>query len=607
MRSAAILMFATAAIAVGQCSYSVSPPEISIGPLEFTYTLRVYAAPNCGWNAQSQNPDWIQIIFGGTGIGDGSFAIRVRENLSPEPRSGTLRVGTATLYVSQSGATCNYTLSPTTARVGTAAGIATFFINSRCTWSARSDSSWVRLTAPGSSGITTGIGNGAVVYEFDQNTSVASRGASITIAPGVVFRLTQDGIICDVNFATSALTFGPGGGSDFINVISGCPWTAKPEVSWIRFEDAPTNIYAQGSGNGRIRFTVSPNPAISSRTGTVTVGNKVFTVVQGGGSCTYTVTPGFVNVPVNGGDSTFRVNTPDGCVWNAIPNFPWVSVLPAAGSGPTTVTLSAAFNNTGVERSAVVTLQGTTFGVVQSADPAPSIFAVLNAASLQPTAIAPGQITIIRGTRLGPANTVDAVVNFDTFLFPKELNGVEVQFDGIQAPIINAQEGVLRVVVPYALTDRQRADVRVFYQGRRSETFTVPVSSVAPAIFTLDETGRGPALARTEDYNFSDASNPIRLGSEMILYATGEGLTNPAGIDGKVNGETLNRPREVVRVFVGDRQLETTYIGSAPGQVSGLLQINARVPYDFPIGDALPITIYLGTTPSQTGVTISIR
>lgn len=607
MRCAAFWLFATAVTAVGQCSYSISPPEISVGPLEFTHTMRVYASPNCGWNAQSLNPDWIQIIFGGTGIGDGSFAIRIKENFSPEPRSGTLRVGTATLFVNQSSGACAYTLSPPTARVSTSAGIGTFFINSRCSWTARSDASWVRLTGPGSSGITNTVGNGAVVYEFEANPSVGSRNATITIAPNVSFKLQQDGTICDVTFGNSSLIFGPGGGTDFINVQSGCLWTAKPEVSWIRFLDAPTAYYAQGNGAGRIRITVDSNPAITTRTGVVTVGNKQFTVVQGGGTCTYSVAPGFVSLPINGGDSTFRVNTPEGCVWNAIPNEPWVSVLPGAGNGPATVTVSAIANNTGVERSAVITLQGTSFGVVQSSNPSPSIFAVLNAASLEPVAISPGQMIIIRGARMGPSTPTEGFANFETFLYPKELAGTEVFFDGMAAPLLAVHDGTIRAVAPYGLVDRLRAEVRVVYQGRRSDIFNVPVAPATPAIFTLDESGRGPALARTEDFNFSDASNPIRLGSEMILYATGEGLSNPAGIDGKVNGETLTRPRETVRLFIGDRQLETTYIGSAPGQISGLLQINARIPYDLTPGNALPVTLYVGTTPSQTGVTLSVR
>ena len=76
---------------------------------------------------------------------------------------------------------------------------------------------------------------------------------------------------------------------------------------------------------------------------------------------------------------------------------------------------------------------------------------------------------------------------------------VKLTFDGIPAPILSVQDSLLRVVAPYALTDRQRAQVRVTYQGRLSDIFTVPAAPLAPAMFTLDESGKGPALARTEE------------------------------------------------------------------------------------------------------------
>jgi uncharacterized protein (TIGR03437 family) len=62
-----------------------------------------------------------------------------------------------------------------------------------------------------------------------------------------------------------------------------------------------------------------------------------------------------------------------------------------------------------------------------------------------------------------------------------------------------------------------------------------------------------------------------------------------------------------VRVFLGETQLETTYVGSTPGQVAGMLQINAKVPFDAPVGNSVPLTVYIGVTPAQTGVTVSVR
>ena len=91
-------------------------------------------------------------------------------------------------------------------------------------------------------------------------------------------------------------------------------------------------------------------------------------------------------------------------------------------------------------------------------------------------------------------------------------------------------------MVPYSAAGKSKVDLVVEYRGRRTNVVSLPVSEAAPGIFTLDESGRGPALARTEDYQFSDVNNPIPPGSEMILYLTGEGVSIPAGIP---EGQTL--------------------------------------------------------------------
>jgi uncharacterized protein (TIGR03437 family) len=606
MRWAAILI-ATAVSAAAQCNYFFSPPEISIGPSQFSHTVNVFASPGCPWAVQSQAPDWIQIIIGGTGVGNGSFVVIIRENLSPEARSGTITTPGASLYIAQQGAACSYILSPPTARVGTAKGQSGFFINSRCTWTARSDVSWIRLNAPGSTGITTGQGNGAVIFDFDENVNTIARGGTITIAPGVVFRLTQDGTICDVTLQAPFINMQSVGGSASVNVASVCGWTARPDVSWIRLDESASPIFLQGNGNGTVKFSISSNASLNTRQGTITIGNKVFTIVQSGGTCSYSTSPAFVSFTANGGSETFRVNTPEGCNWNAIPNFDWVSVLPGSGNGPGTVTVTTVPNASGGERTAVITVQGSTVGVVQSPDPAPLVTGVVNAASLEPAPVSPGQIIYVRGERIGPMEEVQGIADLDTFIYRTEIAGARLYFDGVPVPLLSAQFGRIKAVAPYSLEGKTKVEVYAEYNGRRSESITVPVGIAAPGIFTLNESGRGPALARTEDYKFSDVDNPIPLGTEMILYLTGEGLSDPPSIDGRVIGDTLTKPLLAVRVFLGELQLETTYVGSTPGQVSGMLQVNAKVPYTAPTGNALPLTVYVGSYPAQGGVTVSVR
>jgi uncharacterized protein (TIGR03437 family) len=48
------------------------------------------------------------------------------------------------------------------------------------------------------------------------------------------------------------------------------------------------------------------------------------------------------------------------------------------------------------------------------------------------------------------------------------------------------------------------------------------------------------------------------------------------------------------------------YVGGAPGDVAGLLQVNVTVPAGVTPGSAVPVVIRVGNVTSQTGVTIAV-
>ena len=166
-------------------------------------------------------------------------------------------------------------------------------------------------------------------------------------------------------------------------------------------------------------------------------------------------------------------------------------------------------------------------------------------------------------------------------------------------------------VVPYAVADRKTTRVVVEYQGVRSPAVEVPVVSSAPALFTLDSSGKGQAGMLNEKGCCNSARNPAARGSIAALYATGAGQTNPPGIDGSVppTGRMSDYPVPAlpVRVTVGGRPAEILYAGAAPHAVAGLLQVNFRVPADAPTGGAIPLVLTVGDGSSPDGVTMAVR
>lgn len=102
-----------------------------------------------------------------------------------------------------------------------------------------------------------------------------------------------------------------------------------------------------------------------------------------------------------------------------------------------------------------------------------------------------------------------------------------------------------------------------------------------PGIFTLAD---GTAAAIREDGVIVSKAIPVRAGSIVSLFATGLGAVDtPFNFGTAATTPTLLR--NPVTVTIGGKPAEVLYSGTSPGQTTGLIQINVRVP-DGVTGDA---------------------
>ena len=85
---------------------------------------------------------------------------------------------------------------------------------------------------------------------------------------------------------------------------------------------------------------------------------------------------------------------------------------------------------------------------------------------------------------------------------------------------------------------------------------------------------------------------------------TGEGQTNPQGVDGAIIppvASALKKPLLPVTVTIGGVDVGVPlYAGSAPGLVSGVMQVNVTIPANAPTG-TVPVVVTVGTAKSQSG------
>ncbi len=174
---------------------------------------------------------------------------------------------------------------------------------------------------------------------------------------------------------------------------------------------------------------------------------------------------------------------------------------------------------------------------VRLVQPLPSAgLGVVSSASALAGSVSPGEIIALYGSGLGPAQLSVASPGGQGF-FPTQSAATQVFFDGIPAPLIYSSSAQTAAIVPYGVAG-PTTSIQIQYQGRAVASQSAPVAAVAPAIFTANASGAGPAAALNQDGSLNGSSNPAKLGSVIVLFATGEGQSSPAGVDGMIAGSS---------------------------------------------------------------------
>jgi uncharacterized protein (TIGR03437 family) len=259
------------------------------------------------------------------------------------------------------------------------------------------------------------------------------------------------------------------------------------------------------------------------------------------------------------------------------------------------------------------TLQGAT--IVYILTPVPLVgnkpllisSGIVDGASAQPGAVTPGKIVVLYGDRIGSPSLATAQLGADGRL-STNLGGTQVLFDGVSAPLLYSSASQVAAVVPYEVDGKLGTQVQLKNGSLTTDPIPLPLTAVAPSIFSANLSGTGPAAVLNQDgLTVNSSASPAARGSYISIFATGEGQTAPAGIDGSIAaGPVLPHPVQPVQAWIDGRPAEIQHAGAAPGQVAGLLQINLRVPLEASTGD-VPVLIQVGAAKSQPNLTISVK
>ncbi len=231
---------------------------------------------------------------------------------------------------------------------------------------------------------------------------------------------------------------------------------------------------------------------------------------------------------------------------------------------------------------------------------------VRNGGSLLPGAVSAGEVVIITGTGLGP----DSTVSFDSGAggsVGASVGGTSVLFDGSFASVLSAQSTQVTALVPYGVAGKSSTQIQVEFQGVRSSAVSAAVADTAPGIFTADSSGTGQGVIGNQDASPNSPAQPAARNSLVTIMATGEGQTDPPGVDGKLAGDPAPKPVLPVSLSIGGVDAEVVSYGGVPGAYAGLFQVTARVPAGIDPGDRVSVVLTVGGASSQPGVTMAVQ
>jgi uncharacterized protein (TIGR03437 family) len=554
-------------------------------------------------------------LTNGTGTGTGNLTFTPSSvTLNSQVGGGT--AATTTLYVTTSGTTTYFTASPSET---TCTQTNWLSINVTQGYIYNGFSQPITVSA-NPSGLPAGTCTGTI--QLSANGATQSVPVTFTIGGGITlsasslsFQFTSGGstpasqTVTVSNPSGAAVPF-----TATVATTSGGNWLSISPASGTTPVSMSVSVNPSGLAAGTYTGTIAVTPTggtASNVTVTFTVTTPVLSVTPTSLAFNYTAggtTPAAQSVTVTGG----------GFMASASSTGSWLSVTPTSSATATNLSVSVnpsslsagTYNGTIAVAGAGGTSGNATINVTLTVTaPLPNITAVVNGASFASGALSPGEVISIGGTSLGPASpaylTLDSNGNVAT-----TIGGVTVTIGGFAAPLIYVSSAQINAVVPYEVAGQISFPVIVKYLGQTSNGFTVQGTVAAPGIFTQSASGSGPGAILNQDYSVNGPSKPAARGSVVQVFMTGEGKTTPTAQTGKVNNVTnasqLPVPLLPVTASVGGQPAQVLFAAEAPGLVSGVMQVNLVIPQAASSG-AQSIVINVGTTPSQTGVTVAVQ
>jgi len=178
----------------------------------------------------------------------------------------------ALLFIPDDDSICRYSLSSYHHNIdaqGESRNVA-LMTGDECQWQASSQENWIHIESEKS-----GEGPSQIRFQVSENKGLLERTGQIIIADLVVTVVQKSPCEYDISPLTQAVP--SSGGLKQLTIttsLPSCSWFVDSQDAWIIPQDS------LGSGNGTISYSVTKNPTMNKRTGSLTINDQAISIIQ---------------------------------------------------------------------------------------------------------------------------------------------------------------------------------------------------------------------------------------------------------------------------------------------------------------------------------------
>jgi hypothetical protein len=355
---------ATAPIAVGACTYALTPSNQIVLNTGGTATIQVATQLGCAWTAGG-GAAWLAFA-NASGTGNGTITVNATANTTGTTQTAFVTLGGLDVGVIQPATACTYGLSQTQINAPTLGASGTITVTTSCPVIASSNQSWVTITPLASS----------VAYTVAPNNGSSQQTATLTIGTQLV-SVTQAGTAA---LPAPALA-SPANGAAGVSLTSTLSWSASSGATSydVYFGTSPTPaLLANTMATSYTPATLTSNTAyhwqVVAENSAGTASSAIFSFTTFNSSCSFAATPPAVLIGHAGGSSTVSLTAGTGCAWTAISSASWLTIT-AGGSGTGNGTISFTVgSNPSAAQLGYLKFANQTVSVMQGGSPSTQIF-----------------------------------------------------------------------------------------------------------------------------------------------------------------------------------------------------------------------------------------